>query len=91
MKLRALPLGPKWQFKSTAYHGEPKGAVKARLEAAGAGRARANFFEMPARERSLYVAMLVKSSDKSWYAPAKGLRRRIEKQVCVCVCVCVCA
>jgi hypothetical protein len=79
-KLRPLPLGPKWQFKSTAYHGEDKGEIKQRLVDAGAADPQAAF-RRPDRQRTLYVAMLVKSAAKSWYHPARSIRLRAQKHL----------
>jgi hypothetical protein len=77
-KLAPLPLGPKFQFQSSAFDGEPKEEVKRRLVAAGAGDPRALFLS-PSKERRISAAMWVPNTDRPHYLPHTGVRRVVER------------
>jgi len=73
-KLKHLPLGNKWNWRSTDYHSEdghkgPMVAILAKLAADPAAN-----FELQ-RTNLLFAQMTVESSDNAQYAPSKGHRR----------------
>ena len=75
-KLTALPLGPKWQWHSTAFHGEDDmKALVSKLLSYYAMDATYNFFGKK-RDRLIYLSMTEGSSDNANYSPWKGSRRR---------------
>lgn len=74
-KLTALPLGPKWQWNSTAFHGEDrkKGALLKVLAQHGLN-AHNNFYGKQ-KPGLLFASMTESSSDQAMYAPWRGARR----------------
>lgn len=75
-KLTALPLGPKWQWQSTDFHGEDenKGLVS-KLLSYYALDVMYNFYGKK-RDRLIYLSMTESSSDNANYAPWRGSRRK---------------
>ena len=74
-KLMALPLGAKWQWHSTAFHGEDETkALVSKLLSYYALDVMYNFFGKK-RDRLIYVSMTEGSSDNANYAPWRGSRR----------------
>lgn len=74
-KLIALPLGAKWQWHSTAFHGEDvTKALVSKLLSYYALDVMYNFFGKK-RDRLIYVSMTEGSSDNANYAPWRGSRR----------------
>ena len=75
-KLIALPLGAKWQWHSTEFHGEDDTkALVSKLLSYYALDVMYNFFGKT-RERLIYVSMTEGSSDNANYAPWRGSRRK---------------
>ena len=75
-KLTALPLGPKWQWHSTEFHGEDdsKALVSKLLSYYGLD-AMYNFYGKQ-RNLLIYLSMTESSSDNANYAPWRGSRRK---------------
>lgn len=75
-KLTAVPLGPKWQWHSTAFHGEDTTkALVSKLLSYYALDVMYNFYGKK-RDRLIYVSMTEGSSDNANYAPWRGSRRK---------------
>lgn len=74
-KLTGLPLGSKWQWHSTAFHGEDgtKGALL-KVLAKHAMDVYNNFYGKP-KPGLLFTSMTESSSDQAMYAPWRGSRR----------------
>ncbi len=69
-KLLPLPLGPKWQWHSTDFDGEDKRKTKAHIIEVSSP-----LFLEAHKEKVLYIAMTVESTDNPAYRPNKDLRR----------------
>lgn len=75
-KLIALPLGAKWQWRSTSFHAETESkAIVSKLLSYYALDVMYNFFGKT-RERLIYVSMTEGSSDNAKYATWRGSRRK---------------
>lgn len=75
-KLVALPLGAKWQWYSTAFHGEDETkALVSKLLSYYALDVLYNFYGKK-RDRLLFASMTEGSSDNANYAPWRGSRRK---------------
>ena len=78
-KLVALPLGPKWQWRSHDFDGESKVQTKQDIVDAGSGDPRKLFLE--GKKREMYVAIDKDSTNDPFYHPNRGLRERFLKRV----------
>ena len=74
-KMRALPLGPKWQWHSGDFEGESKELVKKKLVDAGAEDTR-HLFSTERQEKTIYVAMTLSTTDNPFYRPYTEIRRK---------------
>ena len=75
-KLTALPLGAKWQWHSTAFHGEDDNkALTSKLLSYYGLDVMYNFYGRK-RDRLIYLSMTEGSSDNANYAPWRGSRRK---------------
>ena len=75
-KLTALPLGPKWQWHSTKFHGEDDNkAITSKLLSYYGLDVMYNFYGKK-RDRLIYLSMTESSSDNAKYAPWRGSRRK---------------
>lgn len=75
-KLLPLPLGPKWQWYSTDFDGEDKRETKAHIIEASSP-----LFLEAHKDKVLYIAMTVESTDNPAYRPNKNLRRNFISHV----------
>ena len=72
----ALPLGAKWQWHSTGFHGEDENTgVVPKLLSYYALDVMYNFYGKK-RDRLIYLSMTESSSDNANYAPWPGSRRK---------------
>ena len=75
-KLTALPLGAKWQWHSTEFHGEDENkALVSKLLSYYGLDVMYNFYGKK-RNRLIYLSMTESSSDNANYAPWRGSRRK---------------
>ena len=75
-KLVALPLGAKWQWHSTEFHGEDGNkSLVSKLLSYYALDVVYNFYGKK-RDRLIYLSMTESSSDNANYAPWRGSRRK---------------
>ena len=75
-KLLPLPIGPKWQWRSTDFDGEDKSETKAHIIEASSP-----LFLTAHKVKVLYLAMTVESTDNPAYRPNKNLRRSFMSHV----------